>query len=339
VSRPAVAALEDARKRATVLLWPPVVGRWLRLAALAAFVGGGGGAASAGSNLQVPVTGGGGGVVPELLGGFNLPTLPPVGQVVELLAVAIAILLVLAIVYAVVGAVAEFALVGAVRDGDVGLFASARRYAGRGVRLFVFRAAVVVFALVFGGGPVTLVGWLALQSNPALGLLVVPGLVFAAAVALCAWLVLTLTTDLVVPAILAAEVGGPIAGWRRVAPVVTANPVDAGLYLLVRLVLGVAAGVVVGLVGSLVAIVASVPFAVAAAAALAAAGDTLTLVDVAALALIAGVFLLVTLVLVQIVRAPVIVYLRAYAVAILGRLSSDLALLASTDGAESVAVE
>jgi len=334
VSRPAVAALEDARKRATVLLWPPVVGRWLRLAALAAFVGGGGGAASAGSNLQVPVTGGGGGVVPELLGGFNLPTLPPVGQVVELLAVAIAILLVLAIVYAVVGAVAEFALVGAVRDGDVGLFASARRYAGRGVRLFVFRAA-----LLFGGGPVTLVGWLALQSNPALGLLVVPGLVFAAAVALCAWLVLTLTTDLVVPAILAAEVGGPIAGWRRVAPVVTANPVDAGLYLLVRLVLGVAAGIVVGLVGSLVAIVASVPFAVAAAAALAAAGDTLTLVDVAALALIAGVFLLVTLVLVQIVRAPVIVYLRAYAVATLGRLSSDLALLASTDGAESVAVE
>lgn len=337
MSRPAVAALEDARERAAVLLWPPVVGRWLRLAVLAAFVGGGGGAASAGSNLQVPVTGGD--VVPQVPGGLDLSALPPVGQVVELLAVALAVLLVLAVVYAVVGAVAEFALVGAVRDGDVGLLASARRYAGRGLRLFAFRTAVVVLALLVGGGPVALVGWFALRSDPALGLLVLPGLVLAAVVVLCAWLVLTLTTDLVVPAILAAEVRGPLAGWRRVAPVVAANPVDAGLYLLVRLVLGVAAGVVVGLVGSLVAIVASVPFAVAAAAALAAAGDTLTLVDLAALALIAGLFSLVTLVLVQVVRAPVVVYLRSYAVATLGRLSPDLALLADTDGAESLAVE
>lgn len=338
MSRPALAALEDARERAAVLLWPPVVGRWLRLAVLAAFVGGGGGAASAGSNLQFPASGGD--VFPRVPPAALDPSgLPAVERAVEWLAVALVVLLALVVVYALVGAVAEFALVGAVRDGDVGLLASARRYGGRGLRLFAFRVAVVAVALLLGGGPVALVGWLALRSDPALGLLVVPGLLLAAVVALCAWLVLTLTTDLVVPAILAAEVRGPLAGWRRVAPVVAANPVDAGLYLLVRLVLGVAAGVVVGLVGSLVALVASVPFAVAAAAALAAAGETLSVADLAALALIAVLFSLVTLALVQMVRAPVVVYLRAYAVATLGRLSPDLALLADTDGAESVAVE
>jgi hypothetical protein len=343
VSRPAVAALEDARERAGALLWPPDAGRWLRLVVLTAFVGGAGSAGSAGGNLQssVPATGGGGaGVVPGLPAfEFGPSALPTPEVLVRWVAVVVGLLLVAALVYALVGAVAEFALVGALRDGTVGLRASARRYAAPGVRLFAFRVAVVAAALVVGGGPLALAAWGALTTDPALGLLAVPALLFAAVVALAAWLVLTLTTDLVVPAVLASGVRGPVGGWRRVAPVVAANPLDVGLYLLVRVVLGVATGVVVGLVGGLVALVVGVPFAVAAAAALAAAGAALSLAEVGTLVALAVLFALVTGALLQVVRTPVVLYLRAYAVATLGRLSADLALFAGTDGAESPALD
>jgi hypothetical protein len=337
VSRPAVAALEEARERVVALLWPPETGRWLRLAVLTAFVGGAGSAGSAGGNLQsaIPATGGGGaGVLPDLPA-VEFGPLPTPGTLVQWAAVAAAFLLVAALGYALVGAVAEFALVGALRDGDVGLRASARRYAGRGGRLFVFRVAVVAVALVVGGGPLALVAWAVVRGDLALGLLAVPAVLFAGVVAVVAWLVLTLTTDLVVPAVLASGVRGPLAGWRRVAPVVAANPLDVGLYLLVRVVLGVAAGVVVGLVGGLVALVVGVPFAVAGAAALAAAGATLSLAGVGVLVALVALFALVTGAALQVVRTPVVVYLRAYAVATLGRLSADLALFAGTDGAES----
>jgi hypothetical protein len=338
VTRPAVAALEEARERAVALLWPPVVGRWLRLAALVGFVGGGGSASSAGGNLQVPATGGGS---PPRLPTSALVTspLPPVEALVRPLTVLAAVLAVLALGYAVVGSVAEFALVGALRDGDVHLRASARSYAGRGLRLFVFRAAVVTLALLVGGGPVALVGWAALQGDPTAGAFVVPALLMAVVVALCMWVVLTLTTDLVVPATLAAGVAGPFAAWQRVWPVVAANPIETGFYLLLRAVLGIAGGVVVGLVGTLVALVAGVPFAIAGAAALAVSGASLSVVELATLVALGFAFALVTVSLLQVVRTPVILFLRAYAVATLGRLSPDLALFVETDGHEFVAAE
>ncbi|MFB6168034.1 MAG: hypothetical protein ABEJ43_04230 [Haloferacaceae archaeon] len=335
MARPAVAALEEARERAAALLWPPVVRRWLRLAVLVGFVGGAGSIGSAAGNLQLPATGSGS--LPQVpTAALDPSRLPPVETLVRWLVVLGAVLAALALGYAVVGAVAEFALVGALGDGDVRLRASARRYAGRGLRLFAFRAVVVGLALLVGGGPVALVGWAAFRATPALGVLVVPALAVAGVVALCAWVVLTLTTDLVVPAILAAGVPGPLAGWRRVWSVVAANPVETGLYLLLRVVLGVAGRVVVGLAGSLVALVAGVPFAVAGAAALAVAGAALSLVEVGVLAALGLGFALVVLALLQVVRTPVVCFLRAYAVATLGGLSADLALFVETDGHESV---
>ncbi len=341
VSRPALAALEEARERAAALLWPPDLGRWLRLAVLTTFVGGAGSAGSTGGNLQssLPATTGGTGLLPDRPApALDPATLPALGTAVRLLAVVAAVVVVAALAYALVGSVAEFAIVGALRDGEVGLRTSARRYASRGVRLFLFRLVVVALAAVVALGPLGLVVRGALTEGAALGLLAVPALLFAGVVALVTWGVLTLTTDLVVPAVLASGVAGPLAGWRRVLPVLAANPVDAGLYLLTRVVLGVAAGVAVGLVGGLVALVVGVPFAVAGAATLAAAGATLSPAELGALVVLAALFALVVGALLQVVRTPVVVYLRAYAVSVLGRLAPDLALFAETDGAESPAV-
>jgi hypothetical protein len=336
VARPALGALEEARGRAAALLWPPDVGRWLRLAVLTAFVGGAGGTGSTGGNLQraLPTTGGTGVLPgpPDLALGPGV--LPTTGTAVRLLAVS----LVAVLAYALVGSVAEFAIVGALRDGEVGLRASAHRYARRGARLFLFRVAVVGLAAVVGLGPLALVVRGALTGDAALGLLAVPALLFAGVVASVSWGVLTLTADLVVPAVLASGVAGPLAGWRRVLPVLVDNPVDAGLYLLVRVVLGVAAGVGVGVVGGLVALVVGIPFAAAGAATLAAAGGALSFAELGVLVALTALFALAVVALLQVVRTPVVVYLRAYAVAVLGRLAPDLALFAGTDGAESPAV-
>jgi len=339
VARPALGALEEARERAAALLWPPETGRWLRLAVLTTFAGGAGGAGSAGGNLQssLPATGGTG-VLPDLPAPPLDPgALPTTGTAGRWLAAAVALVLAAVLVYALVGSVAEFAIVGALRDGEVGLRASARRYAGRGFRLFLFRVAVVGLAAVVGLGPLALVVRGALTGDAAVGLLALPALLVAVVVALAAWGVLTLTTDLVVPAVLASGVAGPLAGWRRLLPVLADSPVDAGLYLLVRVVLGVAAGVAVGVVGGLVALVVGVPFAAAGAATLAVAGATLSLAELGVLVALTALFALVAAGLLQVVRTPVVVYLRAYAVAVLGRLSADLALFAGTDGAESPA--
>lgn len=336
--RPAVTALEEARERAVELLWPPVVGQWLRLAVLCSFVGGFGGVGTAGGNVQsvVPVSGGG---VLSRLPPVSLGVLPPSERLLWWAAAAGLVALAVVSCYALVGAVAEFALYGALRDGEVGLRTSARRYAGPGLRLFSFRVAVVAAALVVGGGPLALAAWGTLRTSPALALLVVPALLFGLVVALLVWVVLTLTTDLVVPAVLASDAPGPLAGWRRVAPLISANAVDVVLYLLVRVVLGVAAGVVVGLVGGLVALVVGVPFAVVAAASLAAAGETLSAGGLAGLVALGAAFVGVVATLLQVVRTPVVVYRRAYAGSTLGRLAPGLAPFADTDGAESLRPE
>jgi hypothetical protein len=338
VSRPAVAALEDARERVAALLWPPAPGRWLRLAVVTFFVGGAGGASGASGNLQssLPVSGGGGGAaVPRLPDGDVDPTsVPTIETVWRWLAVVAAVVVVAVLLYVLVGSVAEFVLLGAIRDAEVGLLAGLRAYGGLGLRLFLFRVAVVLAALVFAVAPLALAAWAALERGAAYGLLAVPALLFGAVVAVAAWAVLTLTTDLVVPAVLASEAAGPLGGWRRVAPVLAGNLLDSTLYLVVRVALGVVAGVVVGFVGSLVALVAGVPFAVAGAAALATAGDTLSYYELGGLVAMAALFSLLTAGLLQLVRTPAVVYVRAYAAATLGRLSPELALLArdETDG-------
>lgn len=327
-----MAALEDARERVAALLWPPALGRWLRLTVVVFFVGGAGGASGASGNLQssLPVSGGGGGAaLPRLPDGDIDPTnVPTIETVWRWLAAIVAVVVVAVLLYALLGSVAEFVLLGAIRDAEVGLLAGVRAYAGLGLRLFLFRAAVLLAALVLAVAPLGVAAWGALERGPAWGLLAVPALLFGLVVAVLAWVVLTITTDLVVPAVLASDALGPLAGWRRVVPVLAGNLLDSALYLFVRVTLGVVAGLVVGFVGSLVALVAGVPFAIAGAAALSAAGDTLSYSELGGLVAIAALFSLLTAGLLQVVRTPVVVYVRAYAAATLGRLSPDLALLA-----------
>lgn len=326
MTRPTVAALDDAREATRALLLPVDVRRWLRLAVLAFLVGGGGGVPALQGNVDTPVPPGGPGPSPE----FPLPSPVPVvhapSSLVAIAAVLVVALLVLGLVYAVAGAVAEFALVVAVRDREVGLRAAARTHLPRGLRLFGFRLAVWLAALALVGLPALLVVAGVVGLSPAFVLLAVPLVLLGLVVLVVVWLTLRLTTDFAVPTMLVAD-ATVLDAWRRLLPTLRAAPVETGLYLLVRVALGVAAGVVTGLVAGLAALVVAVPFVAVGLGGYVLFGPSLGTAGLVALGLLAVVYAVVAVALWTLVRTPVVVYLRAFSLATLGRLDPALDVL------------
>jgi hypothetical protein len=330
----AVDALDDAGRATRDLLLPVDVGRWLRLAVIAVFVGGlGGGGGGGGANanagsvnvgsgdLPVPPFGPGPGA--GRAGGL-LPVTPT--RVVLLVAGVLAAVVLLWLVFAAVAGVMEFVLLDAVTTRDVRIRAPFRRDLGPGLRLFAFRlgllllglavvAPLVVGAFGLGLGPGALVASLLLL----VPLVVVLGLLGA--------LVSRLTTDLVVPT-MAAEGVGVLRGWRRLLPEVRANLRAFALYVVVRVVLGVAAAVAVGLVTGFVVVVLAVPFLLVGgglALALSAAGGGAGVLAVAAVLAVPAALL--GLLAVGAVQAPVVVFFRYYALFVLGAVVPSLDLV------------
>lgn len=326
MSRPTVAALDDAREATFALLFPFDARRWLRLAALALFLGGGGGLPAVRGNLGSPVEPGGPGPDP----GGAVPTVAPdVPSPPSLLAVALAVgavLVALWLAYAAVGAVAEYALVVAVRDRAVRLRAPAREHLGRGLRLLGFRLAVRLAAVALVGVPAVLVIAAGAGLSPAALLLAAPILLLAIPVLVAAWLVLRLTTDFAVPTTLAAD-ASLLGAWGRLLPTLRAEPVEVGLYLVVRVALGVAAGIATGLVAGIAALVVAVPFVLVGLAGYLLLGPSPGPAGLVVLGLLAAVYLLLAATLWLLVRVPVVVYLRSFSLAALGRLDADLDLL------------
>ena len=162
-------------------------------------------------------------------GGFPMP---PIGRRVWLLvAVIVAAVLLLAILFLLVGSIMEFVLIESLRQGEV----TVRRYWNRrwrqGVRLFGFR--LVIGLLVFGSVVVTAALFLlpvVVETGPANavstdGFSIVAFLLLVRALLILAILVGVIngfTTVFVVPVMTIQIVA--IASWRRLWPTITANP-------------------------------------------------------------------------------------------------------------------
>lgn len=320
----AIDALDDARTATEGLLLPLSVARWLRLAVIAFFVGGVGSVSlngDPGVTVDRPV-----GQLPTDLPAA-LPSVSP--RTLLLAAVAAAVVaVVLGLAYALLGAVMEFVLVESLRTRDVRIREPFRRYLGDGGRLFVFRMLVWVAAALVVLAPlavVLLVGvavtpFALLLAIPVFGLVVVGGLLVLA--------VLRLTTDFVVPTML-AERRTLLEAWRRFYGVLDGRWTEFGLYVVVRVALGMAAAVVVGLVTLLVGLVVAVPFALVGGGiylALGAAGDVGAL-GWAILGALGAVYLLALLCVSLLAQVPVVTFLRYYALATLGRADSTLDLV------------
>ena len=320
----AIDSLDEARAATQSLLLPFSWRAWLRLAVVTFFVGGVGGGGGAGQATQGATSS----PTPPGTGVGSNPDLPPLPDVspetVGAVVAGVVVLVVLvAVGYALVGAVMEFVLVECLRSRRVELRRPFRQFLVPGLRLFGFRLGVFAVLVALAAIPILVV--IGVLSVSVAGVLLVPLLVvFVGGAWLVGLLVLRLTTDFVVPTMI-AEGRSVLSGWRRLVPLLRETWKEVVLYFVIRLGLGVAASFVVGLVVGLAALVVAVPFVLAGMAVVLTVGlQGVGLVVVAGLVV---VFLAVVVAVSVVVQIPVVTYFRYYGLFVLGALDDRLDLV------------
>ncbi|NHN58778.1 MULTISPECIES: hypothetical protein [Halorussus] len=326
----AVAALDDALDATKELLLPVDARQWLTLAVVVFFLGtggGGGGSASAGSSTSASSGGSGDlpvppGVEPDLPFTFQ--------EVLPVLAVAVALALVVGLLYALVGSTMEFVFVESLRRRRVGIRRYASQHFGRAVRLFAFRAllglvvAVPALGLVLGAVSLATAGQ---GVGDGLVLLLVPLLVVAGVLVA---LVDGFTVNFVVPVMVLRNVG-VVEGWRQFRPALTDHLDEFGVYLLVRIGLSFLAGALASMAGAVVGVLLAVPLAILGLVSVPLlGGPEAVLANPAALAVGVGALLVyVALVTAAIAVAfvPVQTFLRYHSLFVLGDVEPDLDLI------------
>ncbi|QIB77524.1 hypothetical protein G3A49_04955 [Haloferax volcanii] len=323
----AIDALDDARDATTSLLLPFDAGRWARLAFIALFIGGLGGSGGAGSNTGTTTpTGGGSTDIPtDSLPGFVTPE-NVFAAVIALVAVGI----VLWLVWMFVGSVMQFVLVDAVVTKDVRIRKPFRERFWLGVRLFGFQAGLFVAVLAVILLPIAAVLLGSVAVTPAVGLLAIPLVFLAIALLLVSAIVMQLTTDFVVPTMI-AEDRALLSSWGRVVPVFRAELSEFGLYVIVRFILGILASIAVGIAALLAVLVVAIPFAIVGGAAFLALNaanvalfSTVGLVVFGALGVL---FVLAAIAVGAVVQMPVVTYFRYYSLFLLGSADDSLDLV------------
>lgn len=292
----AVDALEDAYDASRELLWPFETARWVRLAVLAFFVAGLGGTPAAGNlNIGSPT------------GAVDVP-LRALGGQVALGGIMLVVLLVgLALLY--VGSVMEFVLVDGLQSRAPQPFRSFDRWRWPGTRLFGFRIALFAVLAAVIALAVAIVVALAGPGPRLIGLVfAIPLLLIAVPLVL---IINGFTTVFVVP--IALDTGdGILASWRRLVTALRDNPTEFGIYFLFGLVLSGVGTAVVSAVAGLLGLLTAFPIAAIGVLLLFAFGPSpLALLLAVPLGLAA---LLVLLAVAAVVRVPVLVYLRYYAI-------------------------
>lgn len=307
--------IEDALEATKAFLLPFDAGRWLRLAVIAFFVGSAGGGTGGGGGGDAD---GGIGAMPD--GG--LPDLALSDTAIAAIVGVVALLLVLGLAYAVVGAVMEFVLVESLRRERVRLRAYWGRYWRAGLRLFGFRLGVgllglAAVALVLGAVFLT-AGWMGAFESPARllpALLVALPVLFV--VALATALALGLTTAFVVPVML-LEGTTVLGGWRRFWPTLRAEWREYAAYVVVAFLLRFGVGILFAVVLGVLAVVVLVPLGAIGVAVYVVGGGQLGLATLAALGGLGAVALVALLVLSAVIGVPVMTYFRYYALLVLG---------------------
>ena len=320
----AVESLDDAFAATKALLTPLDAGRWLRLAVVVFFLGsaGGGGSVTAGGS------GGGPAVTPD--GAVGSPGEVPFTfeEVLPILLGAVAVLVVLGLLYALVGSVMEFVFVESLRRQRVRIRQYADQHWSHAIRLFAFRVALGLLVLVPVGALVLAVlSFVGGDPGVALGLVfvLVPLLL---AVGLLVAAVDLFTTNFVVPVMILENLG-VLAAWRRLWPTMTRQWKQYGVYALVRIVLAFAVGVVASVVGGVVGAVLLALAVVLGFLALPSVGSSAALLSdpfvllsnptaLATVAVVAIAYVVVLTAAMAVVFVPIQTYLRYHALLVLG---------------------
>ena len=314
----AIDDVSDAFSATVAFLFPFELRRWAKLAVVALFVGGG----LSLPTFQANAPGG----VDEPVGG-GAPGLPP--DALGIVVAVVAAVVLVGVAYSVVGAIMEFVLVESLRTEAVAI----RRHWGRrwrqGLRLFGFRVAIglPVLALVAGwvgllAAPALLEGVDPLVPIATLFLVGIPAVLLAG---LLYALVASLTTVFAVPIMIETD-GGVLAAWRRLWASIKTHPKQYAAYVAVGFVLTVATGVLASIVVGIAAVVLLLPLAIIAVPVVffLSLSSTIALVVLAALGVL---FVGSLLVLWLFVQVPVVIYLRYYALLVLGDVEASLDLV------------
>lgn len=312
----------DAFTATREFLTPIEIRTWAKLAVVVFFLGAGTSAPTPSFDISVP-----GEDFPEVDGGSGLADALS-GEVYVLVAVGVAAVLTLALLWGLVGSIMEFVFIESLRNREVTL----RRYWGRrwrqGLRLFGFRLALGLFVFVLVGG------WLALVLVPvatdaslpgwSLGLFLL-GLPVMLVVALGVAVVYLFTTVFVVPLMIAGN-EGVLAAWRRLWPSVRGAWKQYLAYALFAALLTAASGLVVAFVLAVVAFGLVIPLAIVGLLVVLTVGLSST-AGLAVLGLLAVAFVVGLAVAWALVQVPVVTYLRYYALLVLGDIEPGFDLV------------
>lgn len=316
----ALHAIDDLSEALTTtrrFLFPFTWGRWLRLAFISLFVAGGSGGGSPPNSLQYTMEG-------PVLDGHGAPNLGPFfGQHLALIVGIVAVLLVLGLVLAWVAATLEFALLESLRSDAVHVREYLGAYSGLGLRLFAFRILFgLALVLSIGGLALAVVGPVLLGADQRVlfaFVLLVP--VFLV-IGLIGAVVYVFTTAFVVP-IMVLEDRGVISAWKRFWTTLRSNWTQFLAFLVVGLFVMIAIGIAVGILAAIVGVIVAIPLAAVAYVFFASPG-TVTLLPIALVGIPLAIVFFVAMAFVQV---PVQVYLRYWALLVLGDVDEDLDLI------------
>ena len=284
---------------------------WLKLAFVVFFIGGAGG----GFPGFTSSFGGDAGPGP----GGEFPAFDPGPDFWLIVAAVVAALVIVALLFALVGAIMEFVFVESLRREVVSVREYWDRHRRKGVYLFGFRlvlALIPIGLVLFTVGlfVLPLVFETAVIGAPLFLLVVlIPAII---AVSILFGVIDGFTTAFVVP-IMILENCGVRDGWRRLWPTIKAQWKQYLAYVVASWILTVVAGMVAFIAIAILGALLLVPFGV-----LGAIGFVLFTVaapvGIALLVLTGVLFAVAMLVVVALVQVPIQTYLRYYALLVLG---------------------
>jgi hypothetical protein len=319
----AIDNVSDAIDVTREFLFPFELRRWLKLAIIAFFIGGATSVPTTNFNTGGSPGGTPGDTSGQLPDGGVPSSLPD--DLLLIVGTIVALVLLVGLVFAIVGAIMEFVFIESLRSGEVSIRRYWSRRWGQGLRLFGFRVAIGIPFLLM------IIGWLVLLLIPLLtdsgspsivAFFVGIPLIFLAA--LLYGLINSFTTVFVVP-IMVKDDSGVLAAWGRLWSSVKSAWKQYLVYAIVAFGLGIVAGFLTSIALGIGVLIVGIPLAILAGITyLALSFSTAGLVIFSVLAV---VFIIAVIVLAALVQVPILAYLRYYALLVLGDIEPDFDLI------------
>jgi hypothetical protein len=254
---------------------------------------------------------------------LNLPHWDP-KTVVLAVALSLVGMFVLGLLFVYLNSVMRFVLFDSLIEKQCEIRRSWRRRHGAGMRFFFWQISLALISwgiiLVLIGIPALIglgLGWFANPGDHMLPLILlgVFAFMFFFLLMVVAMVVTVLTKDFVVPQ-MALENIGAMEGWRRLLPMMKAEPGGYAGYIGMKIVLALGAAILFGIVSTIAIIFMLIPAAAMGGVAVLAgkaAGMTWTLYTITAAVVAGSIAILVMLYVVSFVSVPGIVFFPAYA--------------------------